>query len=399
VNGPNIGSRVEGTAGRFEKRRRGVARAFSWRLALTYAVAATLWIVGSDYLIAHIGLPIRVEEVLSSVKGILFVLVTAGILYVLSFRAMYRLATTEEQYHRLFENATEGIMVLCVERDADGEVSDLALQDANPELLRQSRLTPEQALGRHLDSPDLPPVLKPYFDLVRIATPEGGPYEVQTPDGSFYLVTVFQIDEDLCAVGTLDVTDRRRAREALQRQEEEIRQAYVDVLDAVTGGKLVLVTEQELRAELGTPLMPPRDIDDPSKLTAARGEIIEAAEAVLTDDDKRSALMSAVGEALNNTLKHAGSGTYQVFRRDDVVQAVVSDHGPGIDFRTLPRATLIPGFSTVATLGMGFTIMLQLCDRVLLATGPHGTTLVLELAASPSAEEALAERRVGVSAR
>ena len=55
--------------------------------------------------------------------------------------------------------------------------------------------------------------------------------------------------------------------------------------------------------------------------------------------------------------------------------------GPGIDFRTLPKATLVAGFSTAATLGMGFTIMLQLCDRVLISTHPGRTVVVLECSA------------------
>jgi len=59
----------------------------------------------------------------------------------------------------------------------------------------------------------------------------------------------------------------------------------------------------------------------------------------------------------------------------------VTDRGPGIDFRTLPKATLTPGFSTAASLGMGFTIMLHLCERVLLSTQPGHTSVVLELAA------------------
>ena len=62
---------------------------------------------------------------------------------------------------------------------------------------------------------------------------------------------------------------------------------------------------------------------------------------------------------------------------------------PGIDFRTLPRATLQRGFSTASSLGMGFTIMLQVCERVLLSTHPGRTTVVLEFAArQPVAEDA-----------
>ncbi|MGE5228599.1 MAG: ATP-binding protein, partial [Deltaproteobacteria bacterium] len=70
------------------------------------------------------------------------------------------------------------------------------------------------------------------------------------------------------------------------------------------------------------------------------------------------------------------------FCRGESLQVAITDEGPGIDFRTLPRATLVPGFSTAASLGMGFTIMLQLCERVLLSTRPGRTVVVLEIAAA-----------------
>jgi len=64
--------------------------------------------------------------------------------------------------------------------------------------------------------------------------------------------------------------------------------------------------------------------------------------------------------------------------RNGSFQVKVSDSGPGIDFHTLPKATLMPGFSTASTLGMGFTIMLQVCDRVFICTEPGSTSVILE---------------------
>ncbi|MHB0975598.1 MAG: ATP-binding protein [Candidatus Aquicultorales bacterium] len=75
----------------------------------------------------------------------------------------------------------------------------------------------------------------------------------------------------------------------------------------------------------------------------------------------------------------SGSGTYRLFVTDDALQVVVTDRGPGIDFTTLPKATLMFGYSTTASLGMGFSIMLELCDRVLLSPQPGNTTVVLEV--------------------
>ncbi|MDP2234352.1 MAG: hypothetical protein Q8K89_11995 [Actinomycetota bacterium] len=41
-------------------------------------------------------------------------------------------------------------------------------------------------------------------------------------------------------------------------------------------------------------------------------------------------------------------------------------------------SALVPGYSSTTSLGMGFTILLAECDRVLLATASSGTRVVLE---------------------
>ena len=56
----------------------------------------------------------------------------------------------------------------------------------------------------------------------------------------------------------------------------------------------------------------------------------------------------------------------------------MQDRGAGIDLAKLPRATLERGFTTAGSLGHGFWLMLQTCDRLWLLTGPEGTTVVLE---------------------
>ena len=44
------------------------------------------------------------------------------------------------------------------------------------------------------------------------------------------------------------------------------------------------------------------------------------------------------------------------------------------------------GFSTKVSLGMGYTIMLELADRLWLATSPAGTVLQLEKRVRPELE-------------
>ena len=176
----------------------------------------------------------------------------------------------------------------------------------------------------------------------------------------------------------IDITEQKAAQRALEEKDHAIRQAYVDVVGAVTGGKLVLMTEEELEAILGKPLVVKARIDAES-LCDSRHEVehVLAMEHIVIDPAEG---VVAYGEAATNAIKHGGGGHYYIYRKEHAVQVSVEDEGPGIDFRTLPRATLLPGFSTQASLGMGFTIMLDLADRVLLTTRPGRTEVVLEFA-------------------
>lgn len=213
---------------------------------------------------------------------------------------------------------------------------------------------------------------------------EGEAYFVR-PDGtevpvllSLGLLTDERGDPDGFVSVAHDISDIKAAEKALAEKDRAIRQAYVDVIGAVTGGRLVLVTRDELRDALGQPLTEELPLVA-GDLASCRHDVIDvmAEEGIAADP---STAVVAIGEAATNALKHAGGGTYQLFGRDGMLQVDVADDGPGIDFTHLPRATLLPGYSSTQTLGMGYTIMLDLADRVLLATEPGHTEIVLEFA-------------------
>jgi anti-sigma regulatory factor (Ser/Thr protein kinase) len=168
----------------------------------------------------------------------------------------------------------------------------------------------------------------------------------------------------------------------LHEQENRIRQAYVEVLSAVTGGRLVLVSQEELEMSLGTALGTEHEVSDPAQLNDARQIVRQSTWFKTKSADISMELLSPVSEALNNALKHGGAARFQVYAYDNTIQVRVEDDGPGIDFCNLPSATLVSGYSTTATLGLGFTIILQMCERVLLATRPGRTTILLEFTAA-----------------
>lgn len=174
--------------------------------------------------------------------------------------------------------------------------------------------------------------------------------------------------------------EQREAQEHLREKDVAIRRAYSGVIEAVTGGRLLLVTPEEAASALGTPIAEERTV-----AAGGLGEAIAWLRDVLGRESVRmedsSLLIDPAGEALANAVKHAGGGTYGLYKTSNRIQFRVTDHGPGIDFENLPKATLVAGFSTVGTLGHGFDIMLKRCDRVLLSTQPGETTVILELRA------------------
>jgi anti-sigma regulatory factor (Ser/Thr protein kinase) len=361
------------------------------RYALIYAVVSIAWIVLSDRILGSLNLPRDVEIALSSVKGIAFVAVTATLLLVLGSRYFRSLELTQERYTRLFENAVEGLTLFTVVRDHDGELVDLELVDMNPTQQERTGMTREEAVGRRLSGLDgLDERTRSYLEVVASAAGSGGPVRSELyvqGDDAYELLEAYPVGRDRWALSALDISGVRHAERALRRQEEGIRRAYVDVIDAVTGGKLILLTDEELGGQLGVPLTDPTEFLAPGDLSRARRTIARVAAEEFPDWAPATDIRTPAGEALVNALRHAGGGIYQLYAHGDVLQVVVRDEGPGIDFRTLPRATLQRGFSTASSLGMGFTIMLQVCERVLLSTHPGRTTVVLEFARRKPGEE------------
>lgn len=373
------------------RHRRRAARRLALRYALIYAAAATAWVVIAEQVLAWTGLRHDVEPVGSAVIVVGFVVVTAVLLLALGLRYLRSLEASQERFTHLFENAVEGLTVFDVVRDDEGAIADLEIVDVNPAQLLRTGLSREEAVGRRLSRPDgLDERTRSYLEVAASAAEAGQPTRSELfveSDDAYELLEAYPVEHDRWAVAALDISGVRHAERALRRQEDDIRRAYVDVLAAVTGGKLILLTDEELAAQLGRPLMEPAVISAPRDLSEARGAVVRVAGEHFPGLAAHTDVRAPVGEALVNALRHAGGGAYQLFTHEGTLQVLVRDDGPGIDFRTLPRATLQPGFSTASSLGMGFTIMLQVCERVLLSTRPGRTTVVLEFAARPAAVE------------
>ena len=289
---------------------------------------------------------------------------------------------SEERFRKVFDEGPLGMLLV----DPDQRISR-----ANDRLAQMLKRTADELCGMDVHA-ITPPEDAEEGDVLfgKLLSGEIPSYSIEKrylrSDGTTFLgsLTVSLLrDAEGRPQATLgmieDITDRKRAEEAFREKEEAIRNAYTDVLDAVTGGRLVLMTRDELETSLGEVVLPAEPLAAAEQLRPARDRLTKALEEIRPKPRSIDDYVLAASEALTNTLKHAGGGRYEIRRTPGRVQVVVSDSGPGIHFRTLPRATLVPGFSTQQTLGMGFTIMLDVCDRVLLATQAGFTAVVLEV--------------------
>lgn len=178
---------------------------------------------------------------------------------------------------------------------------------------------------------------------------------------------------------------RRRAEEALRAAEEEKKEFYREVVQAVTGGRLML-------HEHGDPELQCRgesiEVNEPSDIRGVRQRVRAVAGELAMAPERIDDLELAVAEAAANAWKHAGSGRVCLDNAGGILRAVIADQGHGIAPHQLARAAFEKGYSTAHTLGAGFALMLTLADKVRLATGPQGTTVVLEMAVQPAAAPA-----------
>lgn len=172
----------------------------------------------------------------------------------------------------------------------------------------------------------------------------------------------------------LDITDILERERRHHRQEME---AYREAIRAVTGGRLLLTspTEMETLAAEGA-VLAEGTVQEAKDIAAARHAVASLASPLV--GRRLHALLLCLSEALTNTIKHAGQGSWKLQAQEGLLRLFVSDHGPGIRLTNLPRAALMPHYSTKNSLGSGFTLMLYYCDRLYLKTEASGTTVALE---------------------
>ncbi len=166
-----------------------------------------------------------------------------------------------------------------------------------------------------------------------------------------------------------DITGRKRA-------EEEKRKFYRETILSATDGKLCIADPGDLEPFIARTQIN-MDINKPSDLAIIRGKISSFCTHQGIEGDRLDDFMIGVGEAITNALKHGGSGIAWAGADGNSVWVGVADNGPGIESLILPKAILRRGFSTKPSLGLGYSIMIDVADRIILNTESHGTTVIL----------------------
>ncbi len=213
-------------------------------------------------------------------------------------------------------------------------------------------------------------------------------HQFTPPDGRLRWFSTTKVPLDPEVGGGLvgisrDITDRKVAEEQLQcvtqrlvDAEKDKKVFYTQVVRAVTGGKLNLVDAEEI---------PPLEtislsytLDKPENYAILRDALRELALGSGFTEEQTEDLILATGEAVTNAIKHAVDGIFEACLSENSITVRVRDHGHGIRSEDLPETLFQAGFSTKISLGLGYTLLLQLVDGIWLATGAGGTILQLQ---------------------
>lgn len=111
---------------------------------------------------------------------------------------------------------------------------------------------------------------------------------------------------------------------------------------------------------------------DADGLYALRAEIAAHADHLGAGSDEIEDLVIVGSELASNAIRHGGgTGRLRLWRQGKVLYCQVSDTGPGMADPDAGRAAPDPS----AVGGRGLWISRQLCDELLVTTGPGGTTV------------------------
>ncbi|EKD40144.1 MAG: hypothetical protein ACD_75C00161G0008 [uncultured bacterium] len=141
-----------------------------------------------------------------------------------------QLRANEDRYHALFNSMTEGFALHQIICDDDGKPVDYRFLEINPAFERLTGLKRETVTGKTVRQ--IMPAIEPYWveTYGRVAL-GGKPVHIENfsaPLNRWFEVYAYQTIPGFFAVFFTDITERKRAQEALEQSNQELEQfAYV----------------------------------------------------------------------------------------------------------------------------------------------------------------------------
>lgn len=162
-------------------------------------------------------------------------------------KAKEKAEESELRYRRLFENMNTGFVLFEVVQDKQGIPVDLIILNANDAFEKTTGLNLKNAVGMHLTKV-LPDIEKDDADWIgtysKVAL-SGEPIRFEQHSellGYYYNVSAFKAGPKQCAVTFMDITERKRAEEALKATNQELKkekifsEKIVETTDAIIVG-------------------------------------------------------------------------------------------------------------------------------------------------------------------
>lgn len=381
------------------KRPDGYRDRFALRITLAYAIISIIWILLSDIFLIRFS-ETKVITALSIIKGGVFVIITALLLYLLIKRTLIRIVNAEARTQILFDSVNDAIFLFSTDKDGAPQ----AFIDMNEAALNKFGYTRAELVGMpicHLIRDDkLAETIEAakqlrqdgqvMFETILIAK-DAHEIPVEISARSVHIG-----DEVMGISVARDLTERKRAEEERKElalaTEMDKRRFYRETILAVTEGKFQICDTDEVVCITEKPLFT-ADFDRPEQISQVRIETVAFCIDQGLPENLAREFEIAIGEALANGVKHAGGGHLRAGKSNSYIWISVSDKGLGIDTFAIPNVALTTGFSTKASMGLGYMLMLKMSDRVILSTGASGTTVIIEKDLKPLSN---VEQRISV---
>ena len=160
------------------------------------------------------------------------------------------LQTSEEKYRLLIEHAVSAVASHKIVLDAVGRPVDYVFLSVNPAFEIHTGLRVADILGCRFTEVmpgfEKPPFIEIYHKVV--LTGESVSFEqYSVPLGRYYFINAFRIGEDCFATIFIDLTDRKRAEDAVRESEETYKTILMASPDDITiadlSGRIIIVSD------------------------------------------------------------------------------------------------------------------------------------------------------------